>query len=114
MRSSRWVLALVLTALAIVGCTSNPPPAEFEENVGQTSQALFANGQACSAGAQCATNNCVDAVCCDTPCGAGARDNFSCSNIYGAVPGLVPGTCTTLTNSQFCGILTISGGRCTW
>ncbi|MFI5298260.1 MAG: hypothetical protein ACHREM_09200 [Polyangiales bacterium] len=57
------------------------------------------NGTPCSAGTakSCATSNCVDGVCCDTPCGGGvATDCVSC---LGAMTGGSDGTCGAVTAS---------------
>jgi hypothetical protein len=47
------------------------------------------NGQMCSAGADCQSNNCVDGVCCDTPLA-------SCNNCY-ICNGSTPGKCAPAT-----------------
>jgi MYXO-CTERM domain-containing protein len=105
-----WFGALVMGAFAVFACNSSPAPSE---TVGTQAEALFATGVPCSAATQCETGNCVDGVCCNTACGGGARDLQSCSNIYGVVPGLVNGTCTTLTVGNACGSL-VSVNPCTW
>jgi hypothetical protein len=62
------------------GCTAQ---GEACDGAGACKKAL---GIACSGGAQCASSNCVDGVCCDTLCDATCR---SC-----AVPGAL-GTCSS-------------------
>ncbi len=52
---------------------------------------LKALGAACGAGSQCDSANCVDAVCCDTTCGALCK---AC-NLAGTL-----GTCTNIANGQ--------------
>jgi hypothetical protein len=39
------------------------------DNAGNCSQPKKSNGQACGGGAECASNNCVDGVCCNSACG---------------------------------------------
>src|SRR5207253_466317 len=53
-------------------------------------QTRKANGAACTTTAECATGNCVDAVCCDSPC---AGQCESCGE-----PGSV-GRCTPATGN---------------
>lgn len=107
----RSILAFVAFLLLMVACTVTPPPEE--EHLGTTSEELIAQGGRCLQNSQCQTGHCVDTVCCNTACGFGARDDFSCSNIYGTVPGLVDGVCTHLTTGQKCGSLT-SFNPCKW
>src|SRR5260221_1213210 len=98
-------LWLAIVALA-AACTSQPT-----ERVVSAHSALLAQGKACVSPSDCASNFCVDGVCCNNACGGtmqqpcGVRDQFSCSNIYGNVNGLTDGTCFTLMNGDFCGDL---------
>jgi hypothetical protein len=66
------------------------------------------NGQACTAGNECLSNNCIDGVCCNVACGGACE---AC-NITGKV-----GTCTPLAKGSAgkgCGSFTCSGtsGAC--
>lgn len=54
---------------------------------------LAPNGTACASAAGCASNLCVDGVCCATACGDGAADCQACSPLAG---GMSAGTCTPL------------------
>jgi len=76
---------------------------------------LRGNGQSCSAGSDCKTNNCVDTVCCDTPAA-------SCSGCKACNLG-TPGTCANvpaggdphsfcLANTATCTAGGCSGGAC--
>jgi MYXO-CTERM domain-containing protein len=114
MHLAKKLLVIPVAVLTVIACSTSPStdpnaPAPVER-LGQASQALVALGQACVTNAQCApgadaAGHCVDTVCCDTSCGGGARDNVACSNVYGTVPGLVPGTCKTLANGDPCAAL---------
>ncbi len=55
-----------------------------------------ANGTTCTAGTQCTSGNCVDGVCCNTACGAGASDCQAC-NLTGTV-----GTCSFVASTVVC------------
>jgi N-acetylneuraminic acid mutarotase len=75
-----------------------------------------ANGQPCSSSANCASDFCVDGVCCDTPCGKGVSDDCqACSTATGAP---TDGTCALLTgtacaaDSNICTADTCSAGSC--
>ena len=117
---SRLVVGAVAAACA-AGCTSAPPSSE---PTGSVASALATTGVPCSSAGQCASGHCVDGVCCNSACGGGTRDLQACSNVYGAVPGLVDGTCTTLNRGDPCGSLVATnpcirrsttvnaGGRC--
>src|SRR5262249_36249712 len=77
--------------------------------------ALYALGTPCANASDCASGFCVDAVCCDSACGGGVADTMSCSNIYGVVPGLVDGTCSSsLISGDACGALNLPFPPCTW
>lgn len=52
-----------------------------------TGATLRENGEACHAGAECGTGNCVDAVCCDTTCSG------TCESCAGSDTGLTDGQC---------------------
>ncbi|MBK8172168.1 MAG: DUF1554 domain-containing protein [Sandaracinaceae bacterium] len=52
-----------------------------------TGFALRDNGEACHAGAECQTGNCVDTVCCDTECSG------TCESCVAADTGLSDGQC---------------------
>lgn len=108
-----WLLVFVLAALCASACSSRRAPADHDPALGFVSSELFALGVPCGNATQCTSGFCVDGVCCDTACGAGARDLQACSNIYGAVPGLVNGTCKTLAAGNACGSLT-TVDPCTW
>jgi hypothetical protein len=111
MNRSAWLVALAASAIAAAAaCNARTIPIE---DLGVQASALFANGTPCAGPTQCTSGFCVDAVCCDTACGGGARDLLSCSNLYGVVPGLVDGTCTALTPGDACGSLT-SVNPCQW
>lgn len=105
-----WLLVFVLAALFAAACGSRRAA---PERLGSASSELFANGVPCGSATQCATGNCIDGVCCDTACGGGVRDLMACSNVYGAVPGLVNGTCKTLVAGNACGSLTTIN-PCSW
>ncbi|HSI03374.1 MAG TPA: hypothetical protein VLC93_02800, partial [Myxococcota bacterium] len=74
---------------------------------------VFDLGTPCSAEGDCASGFCVDGVCCDSACGGGVRDLLSCSSVYGAVNGLVDGSCTTLRRGDPCGVV-IAAEPCLW
>lgn len=58
------------------------------------------NGDACAAATECASDFCVDGVCCDTVCGGGStNDCQACSTGAGAS---VNGTCGVATNATVC------------
>ncbi len=99
----------------VVLCAGNACRAGGQASVGGATAGygLSENGAPCALETECASGFCVDAVCCDTACGGGARDAQSCSNIYGAVAGLTNGTCTPLGTDDPCGALT-SISPCTW
>lgn len=107
-----WLILFAVAAVFAAACSSRRAPSEAER-LGSASAELFANGLPCGAATQCTSGNCIDGVCCDTTCGGGARDLFACSNIYGAVPGLVNGTCKALVAGNACGSLTTIN-PCTW
>jgi MYXO-CTERM domain-containing protein len=75
---------------------------------GTTCAAKQVNGNTCTAANECANGNCVDGVCCDTPCSATCQ---ACSQ-----PGNL-GTCTTFTAFTDPGdecTHTCSGGTSCW
>src|SRR4051812_41708257 len=92
-----WVKGsvLVLFAVGIIACTSGSA-LEPAAVLATSAQPLLAQGLPCLDDSQCGTGHCVDAVCCNSACGSGLRDGFSCSNVYGTVPGLTAGTCKAL------------------
>jgi len=56
-------------------------------------------GVTCATGGTCATGFCVDGVCCDTSCNAGAPDCLGCSVAVGAT---VDGVCQVLPMGSVC------------
>ncbi len=80
----RALFALVAATLLVLACNTKDP----SENLGITQEALgvLTNGKKCVDNSQCASGFCVDAVCCSSACGNGARDNIQCSEIYGPIP----------------------------
>lgn len=54
---------------------------------GATDESCSAQGDACSAGEQCPSGQCVDGVCCDTAC------NEACKACTGSSTGQTNGTC---------------------
>lgn len=58
------------------------------------------NGDACAAATECASDFCVDGVCCNSACGGGATtDCDACSTAMGAA---VNGTCGVASNTTVC------------
>ena len=57
------------------------------------------NGELCTTGPECATNNCIDGVCCDTLCAGGIDDCQACSIAAG---GTVDGTCGARVDGLTC------------
>ena len=108
-----WLVVFALASLAAGACSSRRAPTFEMEQLGSVSSELFANGLPCAGPTQCTSGNCIDGVCCNTSCGAGARDLQACSNVYGVVPGLVNGTCKTLVAGEACGSLT-TVNPCSW
>lgn len=65
------------------------------------------NGTPCGSGSECASANCVDGVCCDTPCGGGdPSDCQACSSMAGAS---VDGTCALFPATVIC---RVAAGAC--
>jgi hypothetical protein len=70
-------------------------------------QPALSNGNACSDDAECASDICVDGVCCNSACGGGdAGDCQACSAAEGAPSN---GTCSTFSSGTVC---RASGGSC--
>src|ERR1051326_597752 len=92
-------IAFVLLVLAACNSRRFDPPADTSDRapIGKTSEGLTVQGAPCLSDANCETQHCVDAVCCADDCHGGARDNFTCSDVYGvgATP-IVNGTCTQI------------------
>lgn len=105
-------LLTVLFVLFVIAACNSQRPIDGEK-LGKTHQPLLAQGSPCLQNSHCETGFCVDAVCCENACGGGERDNFSCSNIYGTVAGLVDGKCTQLKPGDACGKLE-TFDPCTW
>jgi uncharacterized repeat protein (TIGR01451 family) len=58
------------------------------------------NGDACAAAGECASDFCVDGVCCNSACGGGvSSDCEACSTAMGAA---VNGTCAAASNTTVC------------
>lgn len=64
------------------------------------------NGLGCGGGVECLSGFCVDGVCCNTACGAGAADCQACSVAAGAASD---GTCATAKSGSEC---RASAGAC--
>jgi hypothetical protein len=111
MRKS-WLVVFAFASVWAAACSSQRAPSRAE-HLGSASSELFTNGVPCAASTQCTSGNCIDGVCCSTPCGGGARDLQACSNVYGTIPGLVNGTCKTLVAGDACGSLT-TVNPCSW
>ncbi|MFO0548593.1 MAG: hypothetical protein U0271_09410 [Polyangiaceae bacterium] len=62
-------------------------------------EASLSLGQACSTNDDCGSQYCVDGVCCNSLCGAGAADCQGCSVATGA---LTNGTCRVYSASSVC------------
>ncbi|UJR79575.1 hypothetical protein [Sandaracinus amylolyticus] len=58
-----------------------------------------ADGEACTAGSQCASTFCVDGVCCNNLCGGGPSDCQACSVAAGAA---VDGACGAVASGRTC------------
>lgn len=56
-----------------------------------------ADGEVCTDAAECASDYCVDGVCCDTPCGDGATDDCRACDVEGSV-----GTCSAVSDDPVC------------
>lgn len=92
------------TSVAIAANGSVALAGAPQDDIGATSDAgsvhvfaltgTFGPGLPCTAGSQCASTFCVDGVCCNSACGAGALDCQACSF---ASNGMSDGTCTPLT-----------------
>ena len=106
------LLTVLFVLFVIAACNSQARRIDSEK-LGTTVQPLLAQGSPCLQNSHCETGFCVDAVCCENACGGGERDNFSCSNIYGTVAGLVDGKCTQLKPGDACGKLE-TFDPCTW
>src|SRR5438067_684326 len=96
------IVAALAVAVVITACATAPT----RERIATEREELFTNGVPCASNAQCTSGFCVDAVCCNTACGGGARDLQSCSNVYGKIAGLTDGTCAALKAGDACGSLT--------
>jgi hypothetical protein len=105
------VLTVLFVLFVVAACNSQRRPSP--ETLGRTHQELLVEGSPCTQNSHCDSGFCVDAVCCENACGNGARDTFSCSNVYGTVAGLVDGKCTQLKVGEACGALE-SFDPCTW
>jgi hypothetical protein len=66
-------------------------------------QCVAAAGQPCTAHDQCASEHCIDAVCCDTDCNGGVLDDCMACDLGGMV-----GTCSAEPAATACG----GGGTC--
>jgi MYXO-CTERM domain-containing protein len=76
------------------------------------SQAFFTNGTACTENAACASNLCVDGVCCSTSCNAGSTTDCQACSV--AAGGTLDGTCTAIPGPRACddGSLCTSSDSC--
>ena len=63
----------------------------------QTHRIGLQNGDACAQASQCASNSCVDGVCCNTACGDGATNDCQACSI--GAGGTSNGTCTALSGT---------------
>src|SRR5262245_25022485 len=111
---ARFVIITSVVVPIFAACNS-----QQLEMIGSVGQALLAQGQPCTGANECATGFCVDGVCFNTACGGtmqqpcGIRDQFSCSNMYGQIGGLVDGICFTLQVNDACGELGNGCDPCT-
>jgi hypothetical protein len=77
--------------------------APYDDQAGQDAGAVYfygvgvSNGEACTSSVQCASNFCVDGVCCDSACSGGTGDCQACSV---AANGTSNGTCTPLSATR--------------
>src|SRR4051794_21407356 len=95
----RALLVIFIAMGLLIACNSSTPPQQALEKLGTTAEAIgsLVLGDPCNKNSQCVSGFCVDTVCCDSLCGDDTHaDNMACSNVYGVVTGLVPGTCTPL------------------
>lgn len=100
-----WVVG-VSGNLAVVG-------APFDDTKATDAGAVYifiekkTNGEPCGANQECASDFCIDGVCCDTVCGGGATDDCqACAKAAGAPND---GTCSALAAGSSC---RASGGAC--
>ena len=86
-------------------CTSVCDPGAW--CAGNACQADKANGATCGSGCECSSGNCIDGVCCDTPCSG------NCMTCGGATPGTCANYAAGTDPQSECGLYTCNGaGAC--
>ena len=73
---------------------------------------LVENGEPCTGTFPCQSGNCVDGLCCDTPCGS--DDPYDCQACSVSAGAAVDGVCTVFPDDQACddGDLCTDGDKC--
>lgn len=97
--SERYGFAVALDAAGDRALVLSPVTRARGDGVAHVFALTASNGLACAADLGCTSGHCVDGVCCESTCGAGAADCQACSVAAG---GSTDGSCTPLTTPTVC------------